>query len=876
MKSRRSAARRRNHEARLGQKKGTVPLSSKGQSPFSDPSWNEVQGVLDEEIQRLPEPLRSAFVLRVLEGKSGPEAAAELGCREGTISTRLVRARRRLQDRLARRGIQLSALLAALTLAEGARAALPVTLSRLAVQSGLLVAAGKTSAALIPAHVAALAVGVTRAMFLTKVKIAVAILLAVGLAACGLASTLSSGENAAPPVQTSNPKPPAAEKAEGIRLSGRVLDPDGKPVVGANLYWPRLAKMPPESEEDYTLIKKSATDDKGRFELNLKPSEMESAPRHYLIAAADGFGFDWVEIAKDEKPEELTLRLVKDAPVQGRVLDTQGKPIAGVRLNVTGVQVSDKKNVDEYLTIWKQNWHDTWRAVSRPLYAFVNKVLQTAPTDKDGRFTIKGLGVERVATVEVQGPAIAKTTLYVVTRAGFDAKAHNDSAAANTGGPPRLNMIPQLYGPKFDYIATPTRVIEGAIIDVDTRKPIAGARIYAGTGYNSQVSAVSDAQGNYRLTGLPKMDEYVVGVSPPSDKEGNLLSRTIGVPGPEGLGPIKQEIELAHGVVVTGQITDKSTGKGVQGGVRFVPLPDNPFFGKKPGYDGYRRDRTMLPTDADGKFRIVIIPGTGVLMAQIFSRNEKLEGQPINPYRAAEFDEEDAKIAKPVNNGGDRIYTAAGNSVEFLGLEGCVKVLDFAEGTAKATVNLFADRGKTLAFRIEDPDGKPLPGTVVSGMTELWPGTFNLKKAECTLFALDGIHQRHVVFYHRERKLGGHILVRGDEKEAVTVHMLPLGTVTGRLLDPDGQPIPNIEVALSMPLKVESELFRFVNANREPVKTDKDGNFRLEGVLPKLIFQLSLRKGRTYYQGEPRIGDRNVGPGKTLELGDVKVRGTQF
>jgi protocatechuate 3,4-dioxygenase beta subunit len=711
-------------------------------------------------------------------------------------------------------------------------------------------------------------------MFLTKVKIAVAILLAVGLAACGLASALPTGENAAPQEQKVSTDPQAVEKAEGIRLSGRVLDPDGKPVSGATLYWPRLIKMPPAAEEDYTLTKKSTTDNKGQFELNLKPSELESAPRHYLIAAADGFGFDWVEIAKDEKPAELTLRLVKDAPVQGRILDTQGKPIVGVKLNVTGVRISGKENVDNYLTIWKQNWHDTWRAVSRPLYAFMNPVLQTAPTDMDGRFTIRGLGVERVATVEVLGPAIAKTTLYVVTRAGFDAKAHNDSAAANTGGP--LRMIPQLYGPTFDYIATPTRVIEGAILDVDTRKPIAGARIYTGTGYDSQASAVSDAQGNYKLTGLPKMDEYLVGVLPPKEKETNLLSRTIAVTGPEGLGPIKQDIELAHGVVVTGQITDKSTGKGVQGGLRFAPLPDNPFFGKKPGYDGYRRDRTILPTDDKGNFRIVVIPGSGVLMAQVFSRTEKFDDQQINPFRAAEFDAEDAKRAKPVNNGGDRIYTSAGNSIEFLGLEGVVKVLDFAEGTQKATVNLSVDRGKTLAVRIEDPEGKPLPGAVVSGMTELWPIAFSLKKAECTLFALDGVHQRHVVFYHRERKLGGHILVRGDEKEAITVRMEPLGTVTGRLLDPDGQPIPNIEVALSMPLKVESELFRFVNANREPVKTDKDGNFRLEGVLPKLIFQLSLRKGRTYYMGEPKIGDKQLGPGKTLELGDVRVRGSQF
>src|SRR5262249_10987465 len=231
-------------------------------------------------------------------------------------------------------------------------------------------------------------------------------------------------------------------------------------------------------------------------------------------------------------------------------------------------------------------------------------------------------------------------------------------------------------------------------------KPSAGARIWTNTGHGSGAGAVSDAQGMYKLTGLPKKSEYLVGVSPPSDKEGNLLSRTIGVPGPEGLGPIKQDIELAHGVVVTGQITDKSTGKGVQGGLRFAPLPDNPFFGKKPGYDGYRRDRTMLPTDDKGNFRIVIIPGSGVLMAQVFSRTEKFDDQPVNPFRAAEFDVEDAKRAKPVNNGGDRIYTSAGNSIEFMGLEGVVKVLDFAEGTEKATANLSVDRGKTLAVRI--------------------------------------------------------------------------------------------------------------------------------------------------------------------------------
>jgi len=41
---------------------------------------------------------------------------------------------------------------------------------------------------------------------------------------------------------------------------------------------------------------------------------------------------------------------------------------------------------------------------------------------------------------------------------------------------------------------------------------------------------------------------------------------------------------------------------------------------------------------------------------------------------------------------------------------------------------LSAERGKTLPVHIEDPDGKPLPGAIASGMTELFPIAFALKK----------------------------------------------------------------------------------------------------------------------------------------------------
>lgn len=53
--------------------------------------------VLQRAIARLPEPFRLVFVLRDVEGLSAEETAAALGAHEGTVRTRLLRARRRLR-----------------------------------------------------------------------------------------------------------------------------------------------------------------------------------------------------------------------------------------------------------------------------------------------------------------------------------------------------------------------------------------------------------------------------------------------------------------------------------------------------------------------------------------------------------------------------------------------------------------------------------------------------------------------------------------------------------------------------------------------------------------------------------------------------------
>ena len=95
------ATRRKAREKRLG---AMLPVEPPDQTMAS-----ELRTILDEELARLPERHRAAIVLCELEGLSRREAALRLAISEGTLSSRLARAKSHLRERLTRRGFALSA-----------------------------------------------------------------------------------------------------------------------------------------------------------------------------------------------------------------------------------------------------------------------------------------------------------------------------------------------------------------------------------------------------------------------------------------------------------------------------------------------------------------------------------------------------------------------------------------------------------------------------------------------------------------------------------------------------------------------------------------------------------------------------------------------
>jgi RNA polymerase sigma factor (sigma-70 family) len=172
--------------------------------------WKDLAPLLDRELSNLPERYRLPIVLCDLEGRTRKEAARQLGWPEGTLSSRLSKARTALAKKLSRHGLGLSvgALTAALS-QSAASADVPASVISSTIKAATSFAAGTAAAAgAVSVTAAALTEGVLKDMLMSKLKFATMALLAASFVCMGVSAfRTSAAEIAVAPAAAADPKP---------------------------------------------------------------------------------------------------------------------------------------------------------------------------------------------------------------------------------------------------------------------------------------------------------------------------------------------------------------------------------------------------------------------------------------------------------------------------------------------------------------------------------------------------------------------------------------------------------------------------------------------------------------------------------------------
>jgi hypothetical protein len=198
---------------------------------------------------------------------------------------------------------------------------------------------------------------------------------------------------------------------------------------------------------------------------------------------------------------------------------------------------------------------------------------------------------------------------------------------------------------------------------------------------------------------------------------------------------------------------------------------------------------------------------------------------------------------------------------------------------------------RTRQGSVVGPDGKPLPGVQVAGLTLGGPPQ-KLDSGNFTLKGLSPTRTRILIFLDAEKKLGKVVTFRGDQEGALVVRLEPVGAIAGRIVDAEGKPLEAIEVTASpatpkldefdnLPMEIIAFQGVFGGASSlwhafttKETTTGADGKFRLDGLLPGLTYQVhasrgDLKKANTLLLSK---GNVTVEAGKTNDLGDLKER----
>ncbi|MGL6073091.1 MAG: sigma-70 family RNA polymerase sigma factor [Fimbriiglobus sp.] len=860
---------------RIREQRRGLPLT---QAPTArEDTLSEALQALDDELTRLPEHWRLPVLLCHLQDRTQEQAATDLGISMSTLRRRLEKGRERLRVRLERRGIELAGLLTLSVLSASTSAAtLPNVASILALTAS------------IPTHLEPILTGVFSMMFFEslrtmalKVAAVFVALLSLGVVTHLAASPAVTPEPkvipADPAIQDdrSQPKPPETFDPEDPRYAGfyrgTVAGPDGKPLAGANVYLTRSDNLTDDPGPLRTI-----TGEDGIFEFWAKdmvydrydgrPSILEGR----LIVVKEGYGPDWFKTwgTKNDHFREywtpirgakIALKLaVDDVPIRGRFLGPDGKALVGASVSLDAISLPYQFDLDVHLKRESQEPKHFAGFTARKTYERslsdvkrVPKQVTETKTDAEGRFSFTGVGRERLAHLRVRHLSIKDADVVVMTR-----KAPNVVTDKDENDKPRE----YIYGSEFTAALKPGYVVRGIVRDRETKAPISNVWVTKNghpdrhPHWNRDV-VTTGADGRFEIYGLDPMyatDEERIRKFEAFPKPGCLhwMSHGFCDKGREMV------IECVRGIPFTLKLLNESGQpyKGRAGDVQFLPLKPNLIAEELLKPEGFKHDMAMAAHRGDGIYEGLAFPGPGAIVVDLPDGRR---------YRPARVDVQAFFQGTGKDFGTTDTLKTLSHETQQTSFEAIV-LINTAKEAKSIEVTAKLERDRPREVRLVDQNNRPV-ADVDSHMR--WPLENTRETLKESTFQLQRLHPdrpKQMTFYHDKLKLAGYLLASGDSDQPITVSMLPWGTITGRLVDPQGKPLAKQYLSFELDRLDLKEDLRAV--------TDEKGIFQFTKVLPNLSYH-SIPDGNTTalvtLDGKP-IYEVILKPGETLKLGDVK------
>jgi hypothetical protein len=265
---------------------------------------------------------------------------------------------------------------------------------------------------------------------------------------------------------------------------------------------------------------------------------------------------------------------------------------------------------------------------------------------------------------------------------------------------------------------------------------------------------------------------------------------------------------------------------------------------------------SSAPLQPDGSFALAVLPGPGIVLAA---------ASPRDAYQVALLDDRELAdlFRDGAHHGGGswvRIDVGGVEAERCVDRYNALALIKPDERAESLALDFTLRPARGLRGTVLGPDGKPLPGASVVGLTSM-PDAERLEGASFAVEGLNPRRTRELIFHHQEQGLGKVLTLRGDENQALTVRLEPCGVVTGRVVDKGGILVPGVLVSFFIPGK---------NGSFVPAETGRDGRFRVS-LVPGQAYSFGISSARSLLGDLSDLRGLRVESGGSKDLGDLPL-----